>query len=66
MLKYLNPGDIPPVEVKVPNDLWENSVRLYGVRNAHEWFGAACEAEMYETVKELCNRSGIEGPYWEK
>lgn len=38
------PGYFKPVEVKVPNDVFENSVRAYGVVSACEWFGHSSDS----------------------
>lgn len=54
------PGEIPPVEERVPADRFENSIRAFGVVAACEWFGHAADSEFTaDTIRELRLRSGI-------
>ena len=60
-MKYTGPNEIPPVEVTCGADEFENAIRKIGVINACEWFGyGAASAFTEETVKILCEKSGID------
>ena len=39
------PGQIPPTKENVFADIWENTIRRYGVVNACEWFGHAPDSD---------------------
>lgn len=41
----LKPGALPPVEVKVPADEWDNLVRKWGIGYCCEWFGHHYDSE---------------------
>jgi len=59
-MKYGNENEIPPCEVKCRADIFENAIREIGVEFACEWFGHAADSEFTkETIKVLCERSGI-------
>jgi hypothetical protein len=63
-IPYGGPNEIPPAEVRCPNDEFENMIRKYGVVNACEWFGHSFDSEFTkETVEILLERSGIEYSY---
>ena len=52
--------EIPPCEVKCRADIFENAIRAIGVEFACEWFGHEADSEFTkETIKVLCERSGI-------
>lgn len=54
------PGDIPPVDERVPADAFENVIRAFGVVAACEWFGHAPDSEFTaSTIRELRIRSGV-------
>lgn len=44
-IMYSQARDIPPVEVKVGVDIFENAIREFGVVAACEWFGHAPDSE---------------------
>lgn len=53
------PGEIPPVDERVPADAFENTIRAFGVVNACEWFGHAPDSEFTaSTIRILHARSG--------
>lgn len=53
------PGEIPPVEERVPADAFDNVIRAFGVVAACEWFGHAADSEFTaDTIRELRERSG--------
>lgn len=49
-IPYGGPNEIPPVEVRCPNDEFENMIRKYGVVNACEWFGHSSDSEFTKQV----------------
>ena len=52
--------EIPPCEVKCRADIFENAIRAIGVEFACKWFGHEADSEFTkETIKVLCERSGI-------
>ena len=54
------PGEIPPVDERVPADAFENAIRAFGVVAACEWFGHAPDSQFNaDTIRELRIRSGI-------
>lgn len=54
------PGEIPPVDERVPNDAFENAIRAFGVVTACEWFGHAPDSQFTaDTIRELRFRSGV-------
>lgn len=54
------PGEIPPVDERVPGDAFENAIRACGVVAACEWFGHAPDSQFTaDTIRELRIRSGI-------
>lgn len=51
-----------PVQENVPNDVWENAIRKYGIVAACEWFGYSSDSEFtQETIKVLAERSRYDG-----
>jgi len=51
-----------PVEENVPNDVWENAIRKYGIVAACEWFGHSSDSEFTkETIRWLAQRSRYDG-----
>lgn len=61
MIKLGGAKQIPQVEVKCPNDVFENEIRNIGVVWACEWFGHDMDSEFTkETIKALCESSGID------
>jgi hypothetical protein len=57
-IKDGGPGDLPPVEVKCPNDEFENAIRKIGVVAACEWFDHAFNSSFTaESIKVLRDRS---------
>jgi hypothetical protein len=57
-IKNGGPGEIPPVPVTCPGDVFENAIRAAGVVNACEWFGHAPDSEFTaETIRTLEERS---------
>ncbi len=60
-MQYGKKNEIPPVEVTCPVDAFENQIRAIGVVCACEWFGHDSDSDFTkETIKTLCERSGIE------
>ena len=59
MKAYLGPNEIPLVEERTGEDIWNNAVRKFGVFNAHQWFGVEDRNEVQLTRKILLERSGI-------
>ena len=60
-MKYGKQNEIPACEVKCPADVFENAIREIGVEFACEWFGHDVDSEFTkETVRMLCERSGID------
>jgi len=55
----LNDLVVPFVEESTAEDVWNNAIRRYGVRNAHIWFGIDNMSEVYITRDVLLERSGI-------
>ena len=50
-------GALSPVEVKCPNDEFENAIRKYGVVSACEWFDHAFNSSFTaESIKVLRER----------
>jgi hypothetical protein len=59
-MKYGGKDEIPQCEVKCPADIFENEIRTIGVEFACEWFGHNADSDFTkETIKTLCERSGI-------
>lgn len=59
-IPFGGPGEIPLVEVRVPNDEFENMIRRIGVVAACEWFDHAPDSEFtVETIRVLRDRSGV-------
>jgi len=46
------PGYFPQLEVKVPNDAFENFIRAYGITAAAEWFDHRSDSEFVESTIE--------------
>lgn len=42
------PGYFKPVEVKVPIDAFENTIRAFGITSAAEWFDHSSDSEFVE------------------
>lgn len=60
-MEYGGKNEIPQVEVKVQADVFENAIREIGVEFACEWFGHNADSDFTkESIKTLCERSGIE------
>ncbi|WP_025137737.1 hypothetical protein [Achromobacter sp. DH1f] len=54
------PGEIPPIDERVPADVFENAIRAFGVVAACEWFGHSPDSQFTaDTIRELRLRSGI-------
>jgi hypothetical protein len=60
IMKNSNKGDIKPVEVKCPSDIFENIIREWGVAFCCEWFGHHADSEFTkETIKTLSERTEL-------
>lgn len=54
------PGEIPPVDERVPADAFDNNIRAFGVVNACEWFGHDPDSQFTaDTIRLLRIRSGV-------
>lgn len=54
------PGEIPPVDERVPADRFENAIRAVGAVTACEWFGHAADSQFTaDTIRDLRLRSGV-------
>lgn len=54
------PGEIPPVEERVPSNAFDNAIRAFGVVNACEWFGHDPDSKFTAgTIRLLRIRSGV-------
>lgn len=54
------PGEIPPVDERVPADAFDNAIRAFGVVNACQWFDHDPDSQFTaDTIRELRFRSGI-------
>ncbi|WP_035214415.1 hypothetical protein [Achromobacter marplatensis] len=54
------PGEIHPVEERVPADAFDNAIRSFGVVNACEWFGHDPDSKFTtDTIRLLRIRSGV-------
>jgi len=52
---------IPEAPVRCPADMFENAIREFGVEFCCEWFGHDADGDFTkETIRVLCDRSGIE------
>lgn len=57
-IPYGGANEIPPVEVKVPCDEFENTIRKFGVVFVCEWMGYSADSEFTkETIEILRERS---------
>ena len=66
-MKYGRENQIPAVKVTCRADVFENAIREIGVEFACEWFGHNADSEFTrETIKALCERSGIDADNAEK
>lgn len=64
MNKWFESNAIPQVEVKVPNDRFENLIRELGVGYACEWFGHDHDGHFAkEVVNSLCVDAEINNPF---
>ena len=53
MSDLLKPGAIPPVEVKVPADEFDNLIRKWGVGFCCHWFGHNYDSDFTNFIAEL-------------
>ena len=62
--KWFQANAIPQVEVKVPNDRFENLIRELSIGYACEWMGHDCDGHFAkEVVNALCDGTEINNPF---